>query len=87
MHRSGHGLTKSGYRSQARAKHSVDLGEVRTIEQIEEFRYNVETFHSAESGVLEDAEVLIVSAGVFKEFLPRLSGLAESGMAFKIVRS
>jgi hypothetical protein len=80
---SGHGLTKSGYRSQARAEHSVDLGEVRTVEQIEEFRYNVETFHSAEWGVLEDAEVLIVSAGVFKEFLPRLSGLAESGMAFK----
>jgi len=47
----------------------------------------VNSFHSAEWGVLEDAEVLIVSAGVFKEFLPRLSGLAESIMAFKIVRS
>jgi len=87
VHRSGHGLTKSGYRSQARPEHGVDLGDVRTVEQIEEFRYHVETFHSPEWGVLEDAEVLIVSAGGFKEFLPRLSGLAESGMAFKFVRS
>ena len=42
----GNRLRKSGYRSQTCAKDRIDLGDVRIVEQVEEFRYYVETFHA-----------------------------------------
>src|SRR5258706_11866516 len=53
----GNRLPKSAYRSQTLGKNRIDLGDVRTVEQVEEFRYDVDAVHTAEWGLLQDAEV------------------------------
>src|SRR5260221_13594748 len=55
--RSGNRLPKSGNWRQAWAIHGIDLGDVRTVEHIEEFRDQVETFHPAKREILQDAKV------------------------------
>jgi hypothetical protein len=78
---SGNRLRESRHRRQTRAEDRIDLGDIHTVEQVEEFRYHVETFRPAEREILQDAESIVASAGVFREFLPRASGLAENGKA------
>ena len=54
---SGNRLPEFWYRRHARSEHWIDLGDVRTVEQVEEFRYHVEAFQSTEWEVLHGAEI------------------------------
>ncbi len=81
---SGNRPTKSGYGSQTWAEHRIDLGDIRTVEKVEEFRYYVETsrrFTPPNGKYFSMRKSIVASAGVRTEFLPRPSGLAERGKA------
>src|SRR5439155_3747858 len=54
---SGNGLPKSRHRREGRAEHRIDLGDVRAVEQVEEFRDYVETSRPAEWEILQDAQI------------------------------
>ncbi len=74
-------LEESGHRRRTGTEHSIDLRHVRSVEQVETFRDQVQSSNPPNGKYFTTRRSMVTIPGSLIEFLPNSSGLADSGKA------